>query len=102
APFGIIGLETLLPLSITHLYHKNGVSLLKLISKLTSNPTKIFGLEEKSFKTGCVADITIFNPEEEFVVKNFVSKSCNSPFIGWKLKGKVKYTICSGKIVFSG
>jgi dihydroorotase len=101
APFGIIGLETLLPLSITYLYHKNKISLSKIISKFTLNPAKIFGLEKKSLSLGNVADITIFDPEEEFVVKNFVSKSCNSPFIGWKLKGKVKYTICNGKIVFS-
>ncbi len=101
APFGIIGLETLLPLSVTFLYKKNKMSLLKLISKFTTNPSKIFNLKCGCLKEGFVADVTIFNPEEEFLVKKFVSKSCNSPFLGWKLKGKIKYTICNGKIVYS-
>lgn len=101
APFGIIGLETVLPLCITYLYHKHKIPLLNIIKKLTINPAKIFNLKNKGeIQQGYDADITIFSPDEEFVVKNFYSKSKNSPFIGWKLKGKVKYTICSGKIVF--
>ncbi|MFN3550716.1 MAG: dihydroorotase [Endomicrobiia bacterium] len=101
APFGIIGLETLLPLSITYLYHKHKIPLIKILKKLTTNPAKIFSLPNKGkLELGYDADIVIFDPEEEFVVKNFVSKSSNSPFIGWKLKGKVKYTICNGKIVY--
>ncbi|MCX7716187.1 MAG: dihydroorotase [Endomicrobia bacterium] len=101
APFGIIGLETVLPLCITYLYHKHKIPLLNIIKKLTTNPAKIFNLDKKGkLLPGFDADITIFSPEEEFVVKNFLSKSKNSPFIGWKLKGKIKYTICSGKIVF--
>ncbi len=103
APFGIIGLETLLPLCITYLYHNHKIPLIKILEKLTTNPAKIFYLPNKgSVELGYDADIVIFNPDEEFVVKNFVSKSSNSPFIGWKLKGKVKYTICNGKIVYKG
>ncbi len=103
APFGIIGLETVLPLCITYLYHKHKLPLIKIIEKLTTNPAKIFGLKTKGkLEVGFDADITIFSLDEEFVVKNFYSKSTNSPFIGWKLKGKIKYTICNGKIVFKG
>lgn len=103
APFGIIGLETLLPLSITFLYHKHKIPLMKILEKLTTNPAKIFSLANKGkVEIGYDADILIFSPDEEFVVKSFVSKSSNSPFIGWRLKGKVKYTICGGKIVYSG
>ncbi len=102
APFGIIGLETVLPLCITYLYYQHRIPLSKILEKLTINPAKIFGLSKKGrLEPGCDADVVIFNPQEEFVVKNFVSKSRNSPFIGWKLKGKVKYTICSGKVVYS-
>lgn len=100
APFGIIGLETLLPLSITYLYHKYKISLIKILQKLTTNPARIFSLNNKGkILVGYDADIVIFDPEEEFIVKDFISKSSNSPFIGWKLKGKVKYTICNGKVV---
>lgn len=101
APFGIIGLETMLPLCITYLYHKNKFPIKKIIEKLSTNPAKIFKIKNKgALKPNYDADITIFSPDEEFLVKNFCSKSSNSPFIGWKLKGKVKYTICNGNIVF--
>lgn len=101
APFGIIGLETVLPLCITYLYHQHKIPLISIIKKLTTNPAKIFNLSNKgSILPGYDADITIFSDKEEFIVKNFFSKSTNSPFIGRKLKGKIKYTICSGKIVF--
>jgi dihydroorotase len=101
APFGIIGLETVFPLCITYLYYQNKIPLIKIIEKLTTNPAKIFNLKTKGkLELGSDADITIFSLNEELVVKNFYSKSSNSPFIGWKLKGKIKYTICNGKIVF--
>ncbi len=100
APFGIIGLETLLPLCITVLYHQNKISLTKIIEKLTLSPAKIFCLNKGSLKPGSQADIVIFDPNEEFEVKKFYSKSSNSPFIGWKLKGKVKYTLYKGEILF--
>ncbi len=101
APFGIIGLETVLPLCITYLYHLHKIPLIKLLEKLTTNPAKIFNLKTKGrIDEGFDADITIFSLDEEFVVKKFYSKSTNSPFIGWKLKGKIKYTICNGKVVF--
>ena len=103
APFGIIGLETVLPLCITYLYYKHKIPLIKIIEKLTTNPAKIFGLKTKGkIELGFDADLTIFSLDEEFIVDKFYSKSINSPFVGWKLKGKIKYTICNGKVVYKG
>ncbi len=103
APFGIIGLETLLPLCITFLYHKHNIPLSKVLVKLTNNPARIFSIPNKGrIDLGYDADVVVFNPNEEYIVKSFASKSLNSPFIGWKLKGKIKYTICNGKVVFKG
>jgi dihydroorotase len=102
APFGIIGLETLIPLVITYLVNKKRLSLRDVISKLTVNPAKIFGLEKGNLSIGSIADITIIDLNKEQVIKdNFMSKSKNSPFIGWKLKGFPVYTIVSGKIVYN-
>jgi dihydroorotase len=103
APFGIIGLETVLPLCITYLYYKYKIPLIKIIEKLTTNPAKIFSLKTKGkIELGFDADLTIFSLDEEFIVDKFYSKSKNSPFVGWKLKGKIKHTICNGKVVYKG
>lgn len=101
APSGIIGLETALPLTITELVKKNKLTLSHALEKLTVNPSKYYKLDRGDISAGNVADICIFDPEEKFTVGNkFKSKSSNSPFIGCSLYGKVKYTICSGKIVY--
>lgn len=95
APNGIIGLETALGLSLTHLVHKGILSISQLIEKMSVNPRKILGLPEVLIKKGEVANLTIFNPEEEWIVNKdeFKSKSGNTPYHGNKLKGKPKYTI---------
>lgn len=100
APSGIIGLETALSLGITVLVKNNHLSLIELLEKMTVNPAKLYNLETGRIKEGLVADLLIFDPEEKWIVDNFYSKSSNSPFIGWELTGKVKYTICRGKIVY--
>jgi len=100
APSGIIGLETALALGITNLVNKGHLSMLKLLEKMTVNPAKLYNLTSGSIKEGSVADIVIFDPSEKWVVKNFKSKSTNSPFVGQELCGKVKYTLCNGKIVY--
>ena len=101
APSGIIGLETALSLTITELVRKNRLSLSQALSKLTSNPSTLYKLNKGDISEGKIADICIFNPDESYVVDKFYSKSSNSPFISQKLFGKVKYTICSGKVVYS-
>lgn len=98
---GIIGLETALPLAITYLVRTGKLSINELIKKMCVNPASILGLSKGSLSVKDIADIVIFDPEEEFVVdkEKFVSKSKNSPYDGFRLFGKVKYTIVNGKIV---
>lgn len=100
APSGIIGLETSLSLGIMNLVHKNHLSLSKLIEKMTIKPATLYNLSSGTMGVGNKADIVIFNENEKWVVKEFASKSSNSPFVGQELTGKVKYTICNGKIVY--
>ena len=100
-PSGIIGLETSLALGITSLVKENHLSLMHLLEKMTINPAKLYNLDRGFIEEGAIADIVIFNEDEEWIVKDFDSKSENSPFIGEKLSGKVKYTISEGKIVYA-
>ena len=102
APFGIVGLETALPLSLM-LRDKKLLSLTEIIEKLTVIPSRIINIDRGTLGKNKIADVTIFSPNEKFTVDktSFSSKGKNSPFDGWKLKGKVKYTIVSGKIVYT-
>jgi dihydroorotase len=103
APNGIIGLETSLALSLTNLVHKNYLSLNQLIEKMSTNPRKIIGQDPVLIKDGEEANLTIFDPEEEWLVDvvNFKSKAVNTPFGEMKLKGKPKYAINKGEIIKS-
>lgn len=98
APSGITGLETSLGLGITELVDKGYLTMMELLEKMTVNPANLYHLPQGRLQEGCPADLVIFDPEEEWVVREYKSKASNSPFTGWKLKGKVKYTICDGKI----
>ena len=104
APNGIIGFETALPAEIMNLVDTKEIGYLDLVKLTSYNPAKLLKIDDKtgSLEIGKKADITIFNPNEEYIYKEemIVSKSKNSPFIGKKLKGKVKYTIVNGKIVY--
>lgn len=100
-PSGIIGLETSLALGVTSLVKEKHLSLMDLLEKMTINPAKLYNLDRGFIEEGAIADILIFNPDEKWIVKDFDSKSSNSPFIGEKLFGKVKYTISEGKIVYT-
>jgi dihydroorotase len=103
APFGLIGLETSLGLTITELVKPGIISLSKMVDRMSFTPARIVGLANKgSIRPGFDADITIIDPDKEWTVtrEGFVSKSKNSPFIGRKLKGQVEYTICGGKVVY--
>ena len=100
APSGIIGLETSLGLGITSLVKPGHLTLMELLEKMTCNPASLYKLPGGSIEVNAPADFVIFNPDEEWVVDGFVSKSKNSPFLGVKLFGKIYYTICDGKIVY--
>ena len=100
APSGIIGLETALALGITKLVKPGHLSMVQLMEKMSLNPAKLYRLPAGKLEVGAPADLVLFDPDEEWVVKDFASKSTNSPFVGETLTGKVKYTICGGKVVY--
>ena len=99
APSGITGIETSLALGVTELVEKGYLSMMQLLEKMTINPAKLYNMEQGRLQEGKLADVVLFDPAEEWEVKEYKSKATNSPFTGWKLKGKVKYTICDGKII---
>ncbi|GAA0720709.1 dihydroorotase [Clostridium malenominatum] len=100
APSGIIGLETSLALGITNLVRKGHLTTMKLLEKMTINPSNLYNLDVGFIEEGRKADLVIFDEGEKWVVSEFSSKSSNSPFKGQGLYGKVKYTICNGNIVY--
>ncbi len=101
APFGVIGLETMLSASISALYHENNLPIDEIIEKMTSAPAALLNLENKGvLRPGADADLAIIDPELEWLPEKFYSKSANSPFIGKKLKGKALITILKGRIVY--
>ena len=102
ACFGIVGLETALPLSLK-LVDEKILSMGDVIKKLTSTPADIFNLKAGNLSLGNEADILIFNPSLEYCIdiSKFHSKSKNSPFDGWKVKGKVLHTLVKGKTAYS-
>ena len=102
APNGIIGFETALGATITNLVEPGHISYLDMVRVMSYNPSKLLGIDRGEIKEGKVADLTIFDPNKEYVFlkENIVSKSKNTPWINKKLKGQVRYTIVSGNIVF--
>ncbi|MCX5678927.1 MAG: dihydroorotase [Candidatus Omnitrophica bacterium] len=104
APFGIIGLETALGLAVTELVEKKILSWDELIEKMSINPAKILGVEALGLKEGAPADIVIIDPAEEYTYAkgSIESKSKNSPFVGWRLKGKVTDVFVRGEPVMEG
>ncbi|URZ02095.1 dihydroorotase [Clostridium felsineum] len=102
APSGMIGLETALSLAVTNLVKTGDLTYKEVISKLTINPARFYNLDRGYIKEGHRADIVIFDPDEKYTVKEeeFQSKASNSPFLGKKLSGRIKTTICNGKIVY--
>ena len=102
APFGITGLETELPLTLMALHHSGRLPLEKVIPLLTTGPARLLKLPKGTLSVGADGDITVFDPNQEWVFdkESSASKSANSPFYGWTLKGKVTATVVAGKIVW--
>ena len=99
----MIGLETSLAIALTELYHTGRMKLPDLIRRMTYNPAAILRLGTKGrLSLGSDADIAIFDPEEEWTIdpERFASKARNTPFAGRKVKGRVKYTIVDGNIIY--
>lgn len=99
APFGITGLETELALSLMQLVHSKKLKLNDLIARFTTGPARLLGLDKGTLSVGVDADVTIFDPELEwsFDKSGTASKSVNSPFYGWRLKGKAVATLVRGR-----
>lgn len=102
APFGIIGLETSLAVCLQTLVHSGEMPLGEVLGLMTHRAAALIRSDRGTLVPGCAGDITIFDPDEEwaFTQDCIFSKSSNSPWLGQTLKGRVKTTICSGRIVF--
>ncbi len=101
AAFGISGLETALG-ALLALVHAGKLPLATLLSALTVRPARLFSLEAGTLNPGALADVTIFDPDEQWTVdpQQFASKGKNTPLAGLTLKGKVRYTILGGTLVY--
>lgn len=104
APNGIIGFETALPAEIMNLIDTKELDYFDLVRLTSYTPASLLKIDRGTLEEGKVADITIFDENEKYVYTEemIVSKSKNSPFIGKELKGKVKYTIVGGRVVYEG
>ena len=102
APFGVIGLETALALGISQLVEPGILSLARLIELMSARPAEIINQPLGGITVGGRADLTVFDPAHQWVYRAAEgrSKSCNSPFDGWKLKGRVTATIVAGKVLY--
>ncbi len=102
APFGITGLETSLCLTYTELVLGGVLTPMQMVEKMSYNPARIVGIDKGTLLPGKAADITIMNPDEEFVIdrNKFYSKGHNTPFDGRRVKGLVEYTIVGGQIIY--
>jgi dihydroorotase len=103
APFGIVGLETALGLALTELVHRKRIDLPTLIERMSCAPARAFGLPGGTLGEGSLADVTIFDPDVEWLVQpeDFLSLSRNTPFAGWRLKGRPVATLVGGRVVWS-
>jgi dihydroorotase len=104
APNGVVGLETSLGLVYGHLVETGFIDLSTMVDRMSVAPARVFDLPGGTLKVGSPADVTIFDPGAEWGVdpSTFLSKSRNTPFAGWKLKGKPRYTIVGGEVVWEG
>ena len=103
APFGIVGLETSVALTVTNLVKKGYLTPMQMAAKMSYNPAKVLGIPKGTLDEGKIADITIINPDKEYTidVNTFESQGKNTPFDGYKVSGEVEYTILNGKVVYS-
>ena len=102
APSGIIGLETALGLGLRSLVEPGHLTLMQLLQRMSAGPAAFYRLPLPSLAAGSPADLILFSEHETWKAETFASRSCNTPFAGWTLPGKIYYTICKGRIVYKG
>jgi dihydroorotase len=102
APFGIVGLETCVPLVFDRLVHAGRIDVSRAIALLSTNPARVLNLPGGSLAEGAVADITVLAPDDRVTIRaaELRSKSKNTPFDGWELRGAVVATIVGGRIIY--
>ena len=102
APFGIVGLETAVPIVFDRLVHAGRITLARMIELLSVNPAKVMNLPGGTLAAGAPADVTVLAPDAKTIVRagQLTSKSKNTPFDGWELRGGVLATIVAGRIVY--
>ena len=102
APFGIVGSETAVALTMTELVHTGLINYMQMAEKMSYNPARVLGIPKGTLNEGAVADITIIDPDREYEidVESFVSMGKNTPFNGYKAKGMAVRTIVEGKTVY--
>jgi dihydroorotase len=102
APFGIVGLETCVPLVFDRLVHAGRIGVSRAVALLSTNPARVFRVPGGSLAEGAIADITILAPDAPVTIRASAlrSKSKNTPFDGWQLKGAVVATIVGGRVVY--
>ena len=102
APFGIVGLETLIPLCVHGLIEPGHLDWPAVIEKLTVNPSRILGVDKGTLRIGADADVTLIDPEARWTIDatKFRSKSRNTPYDGWKVKGRAAMTIVGGEVKY--
>jgi dihydroorotase len=100
APNGILGLETFLPLCVTHLIEPRHLSWLQMLAKMTVNPARVLGIDRGTLQPGRPADVTVIDPQAKWTIdkSEFKSKSRNTPFDGWKVTGRAVATIVGGEV----
>jgi dihydroorotase len=102
APYGVIGLETLLPVCVTALVEAGHLTWPQLIAKLTVNPARVLGVDRGTLRPGAVADVTVLDPKAEWTVdpRRFRSKSRNCPFAGWTVRGRAELVLVGGVVKY--
>jgi dihydroorotase len=104
APNGIVGLETALGVILDRVVAERVIDLPTMVDRMSCSPARAFGLPGGTLAEGGVADVTVFDPEATWTVDSstFLSRSRNQPFEGWALKGRPRYTVVGGRVVWEG
>ena len=102
APSGMVGLETSLALALTALYHTGLLSLSRVVALMSASPAALLGLQAGRIAPGDRADLVLFDPEDAWTIDRdrFASKGRNTPFHGFSVRGRVKYTISEGNVIY--